>query len=69
MNAELPTGEWAYVVHPTDSEWCPYVKVNGEWYELEFNGTLIPVTEETVKDYISDWGMEVVFAGVPGRSQ
>lgn len=61
---ELPTGEHAVLVNPTDENLLPIIRCNGGWVLTYSTGfARLPAAE--VKRRVRDAGYEVVFEGVP----
>lgn len=61
---ELPTGEHAVLVNPTDENFLPIIRFDGWWVLVHSEG-VERVREEEVKRRVRDAGYEVVFEGVP----
>lgn len=61
----LPTGEMALVGPPTkDSGYCPYIRLNGIWYEVNSSGSAYASTEESVLYMMQHYGFKPLFHGV-----
>lgn len=61
---ELPTGERAVLVNPTDENLLPIIRFDDGWV-LAYPSGFARIREEEVKRRVRDAGYEVVFEGVP----
>lgn len=62
---KLPTGQYAVVGHKDDPDWNPYIRINGEWFEVDATlniNTKFP--EEEIREMIRNHGFEVLYEGI-----